>query len=133
MHAQQPLAASALAGGNPTALPSKRRLDVCIRLKRAWGALFAKWCKEANIRITERLPWGTMARFHEDQGGASRGLPDKQLINFARAYARNAYSTCLLPSQRTQHMGVQDAEDLGVLGAPSRQQVCASSCSSGSA
>ena len=56
--------------------------------------------------------WGTMARFHEDQGGASRGLPDKQLINFARAYKQGMH-TCLLPLQRTQHMGVQDAEDLG--------------------
>ena len=61
VHAQQPLAASALAGGNPTALPSKRRLDVRIRLKRAWGALFAKWCREESIRINDRLPWCTMA------------------------------------------------------------------------
>ena len=89
VHAQQPLAVSALAGGNPTALPSKRRLDVCICLKLAWGALFAKWCREVSIRITDRLPWGTMARFHEDQVGASRGVPDTQLINFARAYERN--------------------------------------------
>ena len=41
---QQPLAASALAEGKAYALPSKRRLDVCIRLKRAWGSLFAQWC-----------------------------------------------------------------------------------------
>ena len=42
VHAQQPLAASAVAGGNPTALPSKRRLDVCIRLKQALGCLVCK-------------------------------------------------------------------------------------------
>ena len=64
-----------------------------------------------------------MAQFLMGQDGASGGLSDRQLINFARAYERNAYSTCLLPSQRTQHVGVQDAKDLGVLGAPSRQQL----------
>ena len=82
---QQPLAASALAGGKAPALPSKRRLDVSIRLKRAWGALFAQWCREHGVRVCDRLPWGTMAQFRKDQDGAGGGVPSRQLIEFARA------------------------------------------------
>ena len=98
---QQPLAASALAEGKAYALPSKRRLDVRIRLKRAWGSLFAQWCKERGIRISDRLPYGTIAKFRSDQGGAGRGVTNKQLVNFARAYTRHNFPTAALTTQAT--------------------------------
>ena len=98
---QQPLAASALAEGKAYALPSKRRLDVCIRLKRAWGSLFAQWCKERGIRISDRLPYGTIAKFRSDQGGAGGGVTNKQLVTFARAHGRHNFSTAALTSVAT--------------------------------
>ena len=85
---QQPLAASALAGAK-AALPSKRRMDVTIRLKRAWGGLFAKWCRDQHVNIFVRLPWGTTTRFWEEQDGVRGSVPDKQLIRFARAWHGN--------------------------------------------
>ena len=48
MEQQQPMAASALADER-LRLPSRRRLDVVLRLKRAWGALFANWCAAQKI------------------------------------------------------------------------------------
>ena len=98
---QQPLAASALAEGKAYALPSKRRLDVRIRLKRAWGSLFAQWCKERGVRISDRLPYGAMAKFRSDQGGAALAVSNKQLVTFARAYGRHNFSTVPLTTVAT--------------------------------
>ena len=111
---QQPLAASALAEGNARALPSKRRLDVCIRLKRAWGALFAQWCREHGVRVCDRLPWGTMAQFRKDQDGAGGGVPSRQLIKFARAHEIHNVAT----ASPTSKIGAQERRRLGGAGRP---------------
>ncbi len=52
---QQPLAATALAVARHT-LPSRRRLDLHLRLKRAWGAVLGNWCREQKVSLYGRLP-----------------------------------------------------------------------------
>ena len=79
-----PIAATALAGGT-TVFPSRRRLDVSLVMKRLWGKLLVQWLEQEKVKIHARLPWGTMSRFWKAQGGRRSGVPDKQLIAFARS------------------------------------------------
>ncbi len=88
---QQPLAATALAVARPT-LPSRRRLDLHLRLKRAWGAVLGNWCREQKVSLYGRLPWGTMASFGKEQGGEKLGVTDRMLLRYARAWQSNSLS-----------------------------------------
>ena len=85
---EQLSAASALAGV-AAPMPSRRRLDVCIRLKRCWGGVLGTWLQEQKLLhfSTKRLPWGTMPRFWKEQGGRRGGVDDRMLLRFARAWA----------------------------------------------
>ena len=81
----QPCAASALAGAKGE-LPRRRRLDVAIRMKRAWGSLLGSWCVDKKVDLRRRLPWGTMARFWQDQCGKRDFLDDRLLLRFTRKW-----------------------------------------------
>ena len=76
-------AASALAGAKGE-LPNKRRLDVTLRLKRAWGGMLCTWCTANEVKLRWRLPWGTMARFWAEHGGKRDCLDGRQLLRYAR-------------------------------------------------
>ena len=76
-------AASALAGAKG-GLPNRRRLDVTLRLKRAWGGVLCTWCKANEVKLRWRLPWGTMVRFWKMHGGKRDCLDDRQLLRYAR-------------------------------------------------
>ena len=76
-------AASALAGAKG-GLPNRRRLDVALRLKRAWGRVLCTWCKANDIPLRMRLPWGTMARFWQEHGGTRDSIPGRLLLRYAR-------------------------------------------------
>ena len=62
------------------------------------GAWFAKLCREHGVHIIDRLPWGTMAKPRGEQGGAGGGLTDRQLIRFARGYARDGFAIASITS-----------------------------------
>ena len=86
MEEDQPLAASALAGAKGQ-LPSRRRLDVTLRLKRVWGALSGSWCQDEKVFLNRRLPWGTMARFWKEQSGKRYCcVEDRMLLRYARKW-----------------------------------------------
>ena len=77
-------AASALAGAKGE-LPNRRRLDLTLRLKRAWGGMLCTWCKGNEVKLRWRLPWGTMVRFWKEHGGKRGCLDDRQLLRYARS------------------------------------------------
>ena len=54
-----------------------------------------------GIRISDRLPYGTIAKFRSDQGGAGGGVTNKQLVTFARAHGRHTFSTASLTTVAT--------------------------------
>ena len=80
----QSFATSALAGAKGI-FPNKRRLDVTLKLKRAWGVL-ATWCTANEVKLRWQLPWGTMARFWEEHGGKPDRMDNKMLLRCARKW-----------------------------------------------
>ena len=77
-------AASALAGAKGE-LPNRHRLDVTLRLKRAWGGVLGTWCSANEVKLRWRLPYGTMTRFWEEHGGG-KWCSDQQLLRYARKW-----------------------------------------------